>query len=265
MKKLKTKEQLLADFKKANKVRRITLANRAGFDTPDEYKEHLIFQIEKEDKDIKKEQLTVHNVHILDCSASMTWYSGTSHTKFQTAKQGITKEVNSLSGSKDINYLQTLVTFSSSDQYKIECFKQKIGDFIFPTRVCHYGTALYDAIERTLSKVIKEREPNEKTIIKIFTDGDNNEMYNKFNPAKELIKQCESLDITVTFVGTEQDVKNIISHLKIDESNTLSHDNTSESIEKVFDSSIQATRSYSTKALAGEDTLVGFYKQSGTL
>lgn len=48
MKKLKTKDQLLADFKKANKVRRLVLANRAGFDTPDEYKEHLISQIAKD-------------------------------------------------------------------------------------------------------------------------------------------------------------------------------------------------------------------------
>lgn len=41
-KKLKTKEELLASFKKSNKVRRLVLANRAGLDTPEEYKQHLI-------------------------------------------------------------------------------------------------------------------------------------------------------------------------------------------------------------------------------
>lgn len=52
-KKLKTKEELLASFKKSNKVRRMVLANRAGFDTPDEYKQHLINQIAKDATEVE--------------------------------------------------------------------------------------------------------------------------------------------------------------------------------------------------------------------
>ena len=48
--KLKTKQQLLESFVKANKVRKIILANRAGFDTPEDYKEHLIAQVKLEVK-----------------------------------------------------------------------------------------------------------------------------------------------------------------------------------------------------------------------
>jgi hypothetical protein len=63
MKKLKTKDQLLSDFKKANKVRRLVLANRAGFDTPEEYRLHLVSQIAK---DATQEIEVVEAVEVTD-------------------------------------------------------------------------------------------------------------------------------------------------------------------------------------------------------
>jgi len=261
MKKLKTKEELLYDFKKANKNRRLVLANRAGFDTPDEYRQHLINQISNVESNV-----TVHNVHILDSSASMTWYNGSDQTKFQAAKSGIEIEIAELQKETNVNYIQTLITFSSQGRYNLEYSKLPIKEAGFPLNVYHGNTALYDAIVETLSNLLDNKKDNEKVIVKIFTDGrDNDSNWGSLEKAKKLINICKRDNITVTFVGTEKDVRHVISVLKIDESNTLSHKNDTSSIKESFEATTRSTKTYASKVLRGEDVLTGFYKQSGTI
>lgn len=267
MKKIKTKEEILADFKKANKDRKAVLANRAGFDTPEEYKEHLISQIKKDLKkpkqEVKDELIKIHNVHLLDCSASMTWGSG--QTKFQSAKLGIQTETLTLQKETNVNYVQTLITFSSYGKYKVEYLKKPIVDVVFPENIYVGNTALYEAIVRTLDYLISEHKSGDKVVLKIFTDGEDNNSYRYKEQAKKLINQAKELGITVTFVGTEQDVKRVVRDLGVDETNTLSHDNTSEAVLDSFNTTAMATKTYATRAIKGEDTLTGFYKQSGTI
>lgn len=260
MKKLKTKTELLADFKKANKDRKAVLANRAGFDTPEDYKNHLISKIETDSKidDI----ITIHNVHLLDCSASMTWGR---NDKFESAKLGIITETSELQKETNVNYIQTLVTFSSREKYKIEYSKRPIADVKFPERIGVGNTALYEAIVKTLNTLMKDYKTDDKVILKIFTDGEDNDSYKYKTDAKILIKQAQELGITVTFVGTKSDVRNVIRTLGVEETNTLSHDNTAETVLDSFNTTTMATKTYASKVVRGEDTLTGFYKQSGTI
>ena len=206
--------------------------------------------------------MVVHNVHILDASGSMDG------SRMRTALEGINSEISELQKDDSATYLQTVVSFGYARDYKVLHNKQPIQE-VGKVRVKAYGlTALYDAIGKTLEDVVRSRKPNEKTIVKVFTDGGENSSRSEYrNPEvlNEFIKKCEQLDITVAFIGTQPDVENIIRRLGIDRSNTLSHNNTSESIGQVFAQTMISTKEYVGKSLRGEDTLKGFYKQSGSL
>lgn len=270
MAKIKTKSELLKAYMKANKDRREIIANRAGFNSGDEYKSHLKAQIEKEttenievvSENVVNDDVVVHNVHILDASYSMEG------SRMRSALQGINSEISELKKDNSVKYLQTVVYFSGEDQYYMPIDRRPIETVGEVVVKALNMTALYSAIGKTLEHLVKRKKPNEKTIVKVFTDGDENASYGKYRRSENLrdfIKTCEGLDITVSFVGTKTDVATVVHRLGIDESNTLSHDNTKESIDKVFVETMTATKSYVDKSLRGESTLVGFYKQSGTL
>jgi len=90
MAKIKTKSELLKAYMKANKDRREIIANRAGFNSGDEYKSHLKAQIEKETTEnieVVSENVVVHNVHILDASYSMEG------SRMRSALQSIKSEI----------------------------------------------------------------------------------------------------------------------------------------------------------------------------
>jgi len=265
MAKIKTKSELLKAYMKANKDRREIIANRAGFNSGDEYKSHLKAQIEKETTEnieVVSENVVVHNVHILDASYSMEG------SRMRSALQGINSEISELKKDNSVKYLQTVVYFSGENQYYMPIDRRPIetvGEVVVKTLNM---TALYSAIGKTLEHLVTHKKPNEKTIVKVFTDGNENASRGKYRRSENLrdfIKTCEGLDITVSFVGTKTDVATVVNRLGIDESNTLSHDNTKESIDKVFVETMTATKSYVGKSLRGESTLTGFYKQSGTL
>lgn len=268
-KKLKTKSELLKAFMKSNKERREVLANRAGFNTPDEYKKHLESQISIGDStptpETKGDTTTIHNVHLLDASGSMRGWGG--EDKLESALTGINNEVRELATHKDVNYKQTFITFSSAEYYKVEVDAQPV-ESVRPTSssdIKNGNTALYDAIVKTIDNLISKGLEN-KTILKIFTDGGENgsRLYNA-NDAERAVNKAKEAGIVVTFVGTKGDVDRVIRTLKVDESNTLSHNNTVESVRQSFQTTMSATRSYSKAVVAGTDSLVGFYKGSGTL
>jgi hypothetical protein len=48
------------------------------------------------------------------------------------------------------------------------------------------------------------------------------------------VKILENKGFTITFVGTDRDVKNIIRNVKIDESNTLAYNGTGEGLAKAY-------------------------------
>lgn len=259
---MKTQEHLLKAYNKANKERREKIANKAGFNSGDEYKAHLESQIKTNIKD--KEKLVIHNVYILDRSGSM------SGGKLENALKGINKELEELKSDNSVNYLQTFVPFDYGSVGRIgrDFFKVPLHVVSPVYTVARGYTALYQAVGETIEDVLESKAPNEKVLIKVFTDGGENDSKGRFRYPEVLlglIKQAEEKDITVTFMGTYNDIETVVREIGIDRSNTLEHDNTAQGVMDSFIQTSAATRQYAKKALAGEDTLKGFYKKSGTL
>lgn len=252
-------EELLAKFQKANKTRKLYLANKAGYTNIEEYKKALEASVVSSVTTTAVTNPVIHNVHILDTSGSMAGL------KLQNAVKGINAELEELKKDAEVTYKQTIVTFND---YIHVIHKNEPIHNVPKINVSSGGmTALYQAICETIEDILKTNT-GEKVLIKIFTDGEENNSRGKFKVAYEVsktIKEAEAKNCTVTFVGTQQDVNSIIRKLSIDSTNTLVHNNTGEGVEDAFSKSLSATRSYSKKVLAGEDVLTGFYKTTETL
>lgn len=270
--KIKTPIEVLKSFIKRNKQNRETFAINAGFSNADYLEKHLRASAEKYKLDnldsnkkknstasnIKNKDVIIHNVHIIDASGSME-----SSNKLKNALKGINEEVLEMKKDIDTKYLQTIVSFSNRNDIQTHQFKTPINlvpKLGFNTRGV---TALYEAIHKTLSKIKKEIKSGEKTIVKIFTDGGENGssyMYSNGASCKTLIEKLTKKDVTVTFVGTKTDVKSVTNILKLDETNVLTHNNTSKGVSRSFELSNVATKNYVTKVKKGEEVLTGFYK-----
>lgn len=250
----KTKQQLLVEFKKANKERKLKLANKASYSTTDEYLEYL-----EKGKKKKKKEIIINNIHILDCSSSM------SGAKFNSALKGIKEELEVLKSQKGVTYYQSVIGFSyptSIDKVNLT----NIQDFKLQNLQAFGNTALMDAIGYTLSTLKEVVGKNSKTIVKIFTDGEENASIKyTYSKVESLIKECENLGFTITFIGTKYDVKLMEDMLHLREGNTLVHNNTAEDISRSYKSMAVNTVSYSTKVANNESVLDGFFKEEGKL
>lgn len=205
---------------------------------------------------------TIHNVHLLDASTSMD-----ADDKIGVANKGINREMELLRGDKTVNYTQTFVHFSGAGDIRWESVLVPI-DKAPSVNVRTRGlTAMLDAIGVTLSTLRARVTPGDKVLVKIFTDGGENSSREwSWRTVRDLIAKVEANHgFTVTFVGTEQDVRMVQERLNIDDSNTLIHNNTQDGVTRSFLASASATMSYASKVKKGESVLKGFYKKTGTL
>lgn len=270
----KSPQDLLKAYKKSNKQRRLAIIAKANLKTEGEYFLYLNIlsvgaknPVKTTAKIISRRKgkiPTIHNVHILDASGSMRG------GKLQNAVRGINEEIEQLKKDKTVNYTQTIVDFSSFGDRMVRYFMSPI-DNIVEKYTCHDRgmTALYDAIGLSLEGVRDKVKTGEKVLVKIFTDGGENDSRSKWRSPSQLnkfVKELEEVGFTITFVGTKQDVAHIVKALSIDESNTLVHDNTPKGVERSFAMGASATMSYAADLKAGKDVSRGFYsKKIGTL
>lgn len=259
---MKTKQEKLAEFTKANKIRKEKIASREGYTNAEAYKNYLTGKRNKVNP-LKNQKVipTIHNVYILDASGSMAG------TKLNNAISGINSEIRELKKVKDINYTQTIVSFSYSYDIKFPyylCLINDVNDYDDSPRG---DTALNDSVYISLAKLLDDTNISSKVLVKVFTDGGENgsRKYSKVDVNK-LIKKCEDTGrFTITFVGTKDDTDRAIKDYGIRISNALIHDNTSVGVANAFTMSTRSTVSYSSKVAKGEDVLEGFYKEVGKL
>lgn len=246
----------LSKLTSANVDRKLKLATENGYSTVEEYKEDLKNMLSLFPADKKH---VIHNVHILDRSTSMgSWDNGSN--KLNMALKGINAEIEELKKDTTVEYLQTIVDFGSTSKCSVD--RVPIQDMNEFHTVANGMTVLYQTVGETLIK-LKKSQADEKVLVKIFTDGGENRstgMYKKPAVLAELIKECEDNGFTITFVGTNIDVKSVVSNLSIDASNTLSHDNTSRGVQDSFEKSMNATTVYTSNIKAGKSVKLGFYK-----
>jgi folate-binding Fe-S cluster repair protein YgfZ len=125
-----------------------------------------------------------------------------------------------------------------------------------------YGTtALYDAVGKVITDIRSTKKSGDKVLLKIFTDGGENAS-KKYTAShiKEMIQSAEAEGFTVTFVGTEGDINDLISRVGVRRSNTMSHDNSMESIQTAFVETRSRSVNYSKKVSKGLSVKEGFYK-----
>lgn len=266
----KTNAQKLASLKKANKDAREKMAVKAGYKTAADYKAVLEGKklpksttsvpptTETKKKRVKLNPL-IHIVDVLDASGSM------SGDKINNAINGINGSLKDLSKVKDVIYTYTLCHFSYYDDIQMPYVKvalDKVGEVKVGTRG---STALYDAIGNTIKTIQRGLGKDEKVLINIYTDGQENDSreYSK-GIISRMIDDLSTQNFTVTFIGTVNDTKGVIRDLKIHESNTLSYDGSAVGLQKSMMMNSSARVAYSASVLSGEDVSTGFYKNLNT-
>jgi uncharacterized protein YegL len=265
---MKSNQELLKDYKKSNKVRRTVIIAKAGFTTEQKYLDFLngvnqepeLKTSKKKSKKKKAKEAipTIHNVFILDASGSM------GGGKLENAIEGINKEIKTLQAEKNVFYTQTIVDFSGSGDINRHYFMQPISLIQKYDCSSRGMTALYEAVGDTLTRLRDSVPLGEKVLVKIFTDGAENDSRGPWrNPTslQPFINELEKRGFTITFVGTNADVAHITRMLKIDLSNTLTHDNTAEGMGSTFAFATASTITYAKKVLKKEDVTRGFYKK----
>lgn len=261
----RTKQELLASFKKANKEARERKALIAGFKNANEYLKYLTEPttvnktVTKTNKTTSKKEAninmpTIHIVDVLDVSYSMVG------EKIRAANKGINLGFEALLKDNKINYKYTLCTFSTSP--KIEYVNSILNEVKTPFRFSvKNNTALYDAIGQTINDLKPFVNKNEKVLVNIYTDGEENcsTKYNK-SSISEKMEEMKKQGWTFTFIGTDKDVKQVIKDLKIDSTNTKAYNGTGKELEVSLQSTITARSIYASKVLKNEDVSIGFYK-----
>ncbi len=255
----KSKEELLFSFMKSNKKRRETIAANAGHSTPESYIEYLKDKKVVAKKAIKTESKkpikpTIHIIDIIDCSGSMVG------AKIRNAIVGINNGIVELKKDDSVDYTYTICDFSYHHDIQYAYVRESLSKVNAVTFRDRGQTALYDAIGTTLKDASKHIPKGEKVLVNIYTDGGENGS-RSFNAPKisELIDSLRK-DYTVTFIGTDYDVKSVIRNLKIDESNTLVYDGTGEGLAETMTMKDIARSAYSSSVKEGKDVSVGFFK-----
>ena len=256
----------LENFKKSNKVRRESIAKKAGMSV-EEYIKTLSTDkvcetkkiLTKKDKVISTKKV-IHNVVLLDSSSSMRG------AKYNNSISGITAELASVKSNNETTIYNYLYDFLDYNKVLVERYsKQESPEFSWlKLQPIGNSTPLYTSLFTLLTKLSIIPE-SEKVLVKVYTDGENNGSWDKQTSCAELIKSLSKKNFTITFVATESDMKNIVRDLQLDDSNTITVSNTGDGFKEAFSKSLSATRDYVTKVEKNEDVSSGFYKSVGKL
>lgn len=247
-------EKLLDSFKRSNSNRKADLAMKAGYKTIEEYKAFLESHINGSVNVTPTEKPTIHIVDIIDCSDSMRG------PKIKGAVEGINNGVSELKKDTIANYTYTLCDFSGRGDANYSQIKtpiDRVSTVYFTTRNM---TALYDAIDNTLDILEKQVNADEKVLINIYTDGQDNQSKLKASDIAKRIERLKVRGYTVTFIGTNSDTDFIVKNMGVDESNTLKYDGSGEGLTMSMQANSASRSAYATKVAAGEDVSKGFYK-----
>lgn len=207
----------------------------------------------------KAEDTTIHIIHILDASSSMHG------AKFNAAKSGMDEELSAIKEENNsINYTYSVIEFGSCNNIKT-IIEKKDARTLDVKQIPLFSpsgmTALYDAIGYTLAGFKCEKE--DKVIVKIFTDGEENNSCNySGKTVKELISSKESEGWVITFVGTDRDVEKVISTMGVTRNNTLKYDGTAQGLRSSYSTANSSRAMYAKAVLDGNDNNMNFFQQN---
>lgn len=257
----KTKEQLIEDYKKSNKERREKLAKKAGFKTGADYLASLSQKPAKVEK-VTKFNGTFYVIDILDATGSMDG------GKYNNSKEGIINKIKEMAIRKDVVY--SLVEFIQANKPFNNAVTKLAPSNVNTQMIPFHGatggnTPLYYAVWKVIGDLYPSVTKKDKVLINVYTDGENNSMFEYQQQAADLIRKVQKENFTVTFVATPNDLERIIRDINVERSNTFATSNTAEGFRGSHVANSVATMSYFASADAGQDVLKGFYKKEGKL
>lgn len=215
------------------------------------------------------ESLVIHNVYIADRSGSMQG------AKYAAMIAGLKEDVEAIKqqvkDNPNVKYTISLVDFATDIETRAWLTLAENYNVIVSNPVG--GTSLYQAVGTTIERILQNKNLTDKVLIKIFTDGGENTSKGKYSSLYEgmagpclaldaLIADVQKQGFTVTFVGTQEDTRNMINNFHLDVSNTLIHNNTASDIKKKFGLMKMSSINYTKKALRGESVTLGFFKDT---
>lgn len=199
-------------------------------------------------------------IDVLDRSGSMgTLYSKGS--KISAAVAGINTSVDNLRAEEaqlGVEYKHVFVYFDND--YTIS-EARPIADVPHLSIDGRGGTALSDTIIASIDRALTLKRKEDKVLINIYTDGDENCSRASYTQAKNRISASEKDGIVVTFIGTKYDTSRAISNYGLHQSNTMVYDGTAQGMSMSMQETSSARSVFSKKVVAGESVTKGFYKK----
>lgn len=223
---------------------------------------------QKQDKPFGKpgKAPTIHNVHVVDASGSMLG------GKYNNAIAGINSELSNISNDPNlVNSTVTIIEFSGSIRGKISesyfMAPLKSVDKLFSGRGAGGSTPLYEVAIKTLDRLVEKVDgTDDRVIVTIFTDGGDTDGGYTWT-AKMLEEKVAEVqnkhNFTVTFMGTEEDVKTMVNTVHISLNNTLVHNNTAAGVAASYRTRSASLSNYAKSVVEDGITLTEeFFKKS---
>lgn len=212
---------------------------------------------------VNGKKFKIHNVFVIDASGSMD-----EQGKYGIAISGVNEILKSIKQDVDTENTITIVEFEG---HRIE--KRIDMSSSIPDSYRGMGTGgmtpLNQAVGETLEYIVDQRKRNwdegDKVLVNVFTDGGENSSQGTYRNSSVLgnyIKALVDLGVTVTFVGTKQEVAYAQNSLHVLASNTLVHDNTAASVKKSFLRTASSRQAYSKSVSRGESVVANFYSKT---
>jgi ribosomal protein S8E len=269
-----TNAELLTSFKKYNKKAREIRAKKFGFKSAADYiaflsgggyvvpaahVQPLVVPTSSDKKKAKSVSVgpvpTIHIVDIADKSGSM------SGGKDEATVEGINGGVKELQLNKaNVKYTHTYCDFSN--EAIIVHVAANPNDVSYIRTGTRGMTALWDAIGETVKALEPCVKKDEKVLVNIYTDGEENASHRfTTRSIKELIDDLSKKGWTFTFIGTEKDVDTIIDKVNIHASNTRSYDGTAKGMRGAMMTNSLSRERFVKKVKANEDVSEGYFSK----
>jgi hypothetical protein len=223
---------------------------------------------------------TIHNVQIVDASGSM------SGSKYKSAIEALNAENEELKQNKEVKYTSTIIEFDSSGGWsrnnrkgalswpdRTDGVNMMVHSWLSPINMIGYvngcgasgGTPLLEATTRIIERLIKDTPKNDAVVVTIFTDGGETDWPRDYTPERlrKAIEDAKECNITVNFMGTENEMSFMQDRIGLSKGNTLVHNNTSLGIKAAYRSRSVSMQTYSKSVSeGGEKVVANFFSKS---
>lgn len=180
----------------------------------------------------------IFNLIILDESGSMQLIK-------EEAINGVNETVQTILHAqqrhKEQEHFVSLVTFNIDTRTIWECIPaNEIKEISRTDYYPNCSTALYDAMGMSLNALLPHVAPNDKILVTIVTDGEENasKEYNK-KSIKALVEELKNKGWVFVYIGANQDVKKVTENISIH--NVMNFNATSEGTQEAWRISMKSS------------------------